>query len=156
MSVEVVERAKEHFGKLVEKQLARVERMREAPDWLDFSEAKPIVVGIIGGDGIGPYIAQEARWVMEELLKEEIADGKVELVDIEGLTIERRAEENAPIPPAVLEDIKKCHVTLKGPTTTPRKGDPWPNIESANVAMRKELDLFANVRPVRVLSLIHI
>ena len=35
----------------------------------------------------------------------------------------------------------------RGPTTTPRKGDPWPNVESANVAMRKGLDLFANVRP---------
>jgi isocitrate dehydrogenase (NAD+) len=41
-------------------------------------------------------------------------------------------------------------VILKGPTTTPRKGDPWPNIESANVAMRRALDLFANVRPVTV------
>ena len=41
---------------------------------------------------------------------------------------------------------------LKGPTTTPKAGDPWPNIESANVAMRKELDLFANVRPVKVPS----
>ncbi|KKM98009.1 hypothetical protein LCGC14_1162400, partial [marine sediment metagenome] len=35
-------------------------------------------------------------------------------------------------------------------TTTPRKGDKWPNIESANVTMRRELDLFANVRPVKV------
>jgi isocitrate dehydrogenase (NAD+) len=39
---------------------------------------------------------------------------------------------------------------LKGPTHTPEQGDGWPNIESANVAMRKELDLFANVRPVRI------
>ena len=50
----------------------------------------------------------------------------------------------------VMEELKKCHVILKGPTTTPRKGDPWPNVESANVAMRKGLDLFANVRPVKV------
>ncbi|MBU0650994.1 isocitrate/isopropylmalate dehydrogenase family protein, partial [bacterium] len=42
------------------------------------------------------------------------------------------------------------HVILKGPTTTPQSGDKWPNIESANVAMRRELDLFANVRPVKV------
>jgi isocitrate dehydrogenase (NAD+) len=54
------------------------------------------------------------------------------------------------IPDDVLEEIKKCHVVLKGPTTTPRKGDPWPNIESCNVAMRRYLDLFANVRPVKV------
>ncbi|MCH7921574.1 MAG: isocitrate/isopropylmalate dehydrogenase family protein [Nitrospinae bacterium] len=150
MSVDVIERAKEHFGRLMELQLARVERIKQAPDWLDFSAVSPIIVGIIGGDGIGPYIAKEARWLLEELLKEEISNGKVELRDVEGLTIERRAEVGKPIPDEVLEDIKKCHVTLKGPTTTPRKGDPWPNIESANVALRKELDLFANVRPVKV------
>ncbi|MDV2479908.1 MAG: isocitrate/isopropylmalate family dehydrogenase [bacterium] len=150
MSVDVIERAKEHFGGLLELQLARVDRIKQAPDWLDFSTVSPIIVGIIGGDGIGPYIAKEARWLLEELLKEEISNGKVELRDVEGLTIERRAEVGKPIPDEVLEDIKKCHVTLKGPTTTPRKGDPWPNIESANVALRKELDLFANVRPVRV------
>ncbi|MCH6567372.1 MAG: isocitrate/isopropylmalate dehydrogenase family protein [Nitrospinae bacterium] len=150
MSVDVIERAKEHFGRLLELQLARVDRIKQAPDWLDFSTVSPIIVGIIGGDGIGPYIAKEARWLLEELLKEEISNGKVELRDVEGLTIERRAEVGKPIPDEVLEDIKKCHVTLKGPTTTPRKGDPWPNIESANVALRKELDLFANVRPVKV------
>ena len=150
MSVDVIERAKEHFGGLLELQLARVDKIKQAPDWLDFSTVSPIIVGIIGGDGIGPYIAKEARWLLEELLKEEISNGKVELRDVEGLTIERRAEVGKPIPDEVLEDIKKCHVTLKGPTTTPRKGDPWPNIESANVALRKELDLFANVRPVRV------
>jgi len=54
------------------------------------------------------------------------------------------------IPDDVLVELKKCHVLLKGPTTTPRKGDKWPNIESANVTMRRELDLFANVRPVKV------
>ncbi len=150
MSAEVIERAKEHFGRLVEQQLARVERLKQAPDWLDFSGVEPLIVGIIGGDGIGPQIAKEARWMLEALLADEVAAGKVELRDIEGLTIERRAEVEKAIPDEVLEDIKKCHVTLKGPTTTPRKGDPWPNIESANVAMRKELDLFANVRPVRV------
>jgi isocitrate dehydrogenase (NAD+) len=51
-----------------------------------------------------------------------------------------------------MEELKACHVILKGPTTTPRAGDPWPNIESANVAMRKALDLFANLRPVKIPS----
>ena len=54
------------------------------------------------------------------------------------------------IPDDVLAEIKDCHVTLKGPTHTPEQGDGWPNLESANVAMRKELDLFANIRPVRI------
>lgn len=150
MSSDAINQAKEHFGKLLEAQFARVERIKAQAEWTDYAALKPVIVGILGGDGIGPFIAQESRWVLNELLKEEIAAGKVELRDIEGLTIERRAAEGCAIPPAVLEEIKQCHVTLKGPTTTPRKGDPWPNIESANVAMRKELDLFANVRPVRI------
>ena len=66
------------------------------------------------------------------------------------MTIENRARHKQAIPDDILAELKKCHVILKGPTTTPRAGDPWPNIESANVAMRKELDLFANVRPVQV------
>jgi len=88
--------------------------------------------------------------VLTYLLKEPIAAGEIEVRDIEGLTIENRAAQHKAIPDDVLEEMKKCHVILKGPTTTPRAGDPWPNIESANVAMRKELDLFANVRPVKV------
>jgi len=127
-----------------------VEAIKHAQDWIDYSKVKPIIVGFLGGDGIGPYITNEAKRVLGELLKDELASKKVEFRVIEGLTIEKRVEEMRPIPVDVLAEIKKCHVTIKGPTTTPKKGDPWPNIESANVAMRKELDLFANVRPVRV------
>lgn len=76
--------------------------------------------------------------------------GKIVFKNIEGLTIENRVAANKAIPDDVLEELKKCDVILKGPTTTPQAGDPWPNIESANVAMRKELDLFANIRPVKV------
>jgi isocitrate dehydrogenase (NAD+) len=150
MDVAAIERAKEHFGKLLERQLARVERMKKDEGWVDYSKLKPVIVGILGGDGIGPYIAAEAQRVLEFLLADELKSGKVEFRVIEGLTIENRAKVKKAIPDDVLAEIKKCHVTLKGPTTTPRKGDPWPNVESANVAMRKELDLFANVRPVRV------
>jgi isocitrate dehydrogenase (NAD+) len=150
MNAEAIGKAKEHFAKIIEEQLARVERMKAGADWTDYAKLKPIIVGVIGGDGIGPFIAKEARRVLEFMLKEEVASGKVEIRDIEGLTIEKRAEVGKAVPDDVLEEIKKCHVTLKGPTTTPRKGDPWPNIESANVAMRRYLDLFANVRPVKV------
>jgi len=124
--------------------------MKREEDWIDFSTLSPIVIGVCGGDGIGPMISRQAERVLEHLLRTEKATGKVEFRTIEGLTIERRAEVGKPIPDDVLSELKKCHVILKGPTTTPRKGDPWPNIESANVAMRKELDLFANVRPVKV------
>ena len=76
--------------------------------------------------------------------------GKIEFRNIEGLTIENRIAKMQPIPDDVLAELKKCHVILKGPTTTPQAGDGLPNIESANVAMRKALDLFANLRPVRI------
>ncbi len=150
MDNSAIEKAKEYFGQIVEEQLNRVEALKKAQDWIDYTKVKPIIIGIIGGDGIGPYIAAEARRVLEFILQEEVKSGKVELRNIEGLTIENRAEQNKSIPDDVLEEIKKCHVTLKGPTTTPRKGDPWPNIESCNVSMRRYLDLFANVRPVKV------
>lgn len=142
--------AKEHFGRLLEEQIERVSRVKESKDWTDYKSLDPLILGVIGGDGIGPAIADASEWLLRELLKEPIASGRIKIRNIEGLTIERRAEVGRAIPEDVLEEIRQCHVTLKGPTTTPRKGDPWPNVESANVAMRKELDLFANVRPVRV------
>lgn len=145
-----IEVAKEHFAKLLQEQLERIEQMKKAEDWMDYAKLKPILIGIIGGDGIGPYITKEAQRVLEFLLKKEIADGKVQLTVIEGLTIENRAKVMKTIPDDVLAEIKKCHVLLKGPTFTPKKGDKWPNLESANVAMRRILDLFANVRPVKV------
>lgn len=150
MDKAAIDRAKEHFGKLLEDQMKRMERVKAMPDWIDYSKIKPIKIGIIAGDGIGPFIAKESRRVLEFLLKDEVKNGKVVIHDIEGLTIENRAACKKAIPDDVLAEIRKFHVSLKGPTTTPRKGDPWPNIESCNVALRKELDLFANVRPVRV------
>lgn len=150
MDTSAIEKAKEYFGEIVEEQLKRVEALKQAEDWVDYSQISPIIIGIIGGDGIGPFIAKEARRVVEFMLQEELKEGKVELRNIEGLTIENRAAQNISIPDDILEEIKKCHLILKGPTTTPRRGDPWPNIESCNVSMRRYLDLFANVRPVKV------
>jgi len=150
MDSEAIEKAKIEFGQIIEEQLQRVEEMKKPQEWIDYEKTKPIIIGIIGGDGIGPYIAEESRKILEFILKEEISTGKVEVRNIEGLTIENRARQMKSIPDDVLAEIKKCHVTLKGPTTTPRKGDEWPNIESCNVSMRRYLDLFANVRPVRV------
>ena len=145
-----IDAAKSHFANLIEQQLNRVESMKKGREWVDYRSLRPIIIGICGGDGIGPFIAEQAQRVLEFLLKEQHGAGMVEFRIIEGLTIEKRAEVSKAIPDDVLEELKKCHVILKGPTTTPRKGDPWPNVESANVAMRKELDLFANVRPVKV------
>jgi len=140
----------EKFAALIEAQLARVERMKAQKEFVNYEKLDKIIIGVCGGDGIGPIITGEAQRVLTFLLKEEVEAGKVEFKVIDGLTIENRVAANKAIPDDVLAEIKSCHVILKGPTTTPKAGDPWPNIESANVAMRKELDLFANVRPVKV------
>ncbi|WP_369425392.1 isocitrate/isopropylmalate family dehydrogenase [Methanothrix sp.] len=149
---EAIDRAKEHFGRLLEEQLARVEQMKAAGGWVDYSSLKPLIIGYVDGDGIGPYITGEAIRVLQSLLRDEIERGDVELRKIGGLSIEERARAMKALPDDALEALKKCHVILKGPLTTPKKGDPWPNLESANVAMRRELDLFANVRPVSIPS----
>ena len=150
MSKELIESAKNKFGIIIEEQLKRVEEMKTSVEETDFSSISPIIIGICFGDGIGEIISKHAETVLKHILKNEVNNKKVTFKDIAGLTIENRAAQKKAIPDDVLEEIKSCHVILKGPTTTPQKGDQWPNIESANVAMRRYLDLFANVRPVRI------
>jgi isocitrate dehydrogenase (NAD+) len=140
----------DRFQKLVESQKERVKAMKEQGDFIDYGKLDKLIIGVCGGDGIGPAITAQARRVLEHILSDDIRRGKVEFRNIDNLTIEYRAKVMKAIPDDVLKELKKCHVILKGPTTTPKKGDEWPNIESANVAMRKALDLFANVRPVKV------
>ena len=141
---------KEQFETIIAQQLARIEDMKAGADFIDYKSLDKIIIGIIGGDGIGPAITKHAHKVLASLLADEVKKGKVEFRIIDGLTIENRSAVQKAIPDDVLEEIKQCHVLLKGPTTTPRAGDKWGNVESANVAMRKALDLFANVRPVSI------
>lgn len=150
IDTQAIKRAKEHFGTVIAEQLERVERMKLAGDWTNYAELDPVIIGIVGGDGIGPFICQHAHRILEFLLQDAVKSGKIEFRVIDGLTIENRAAVMKAIPDDVLAALKECHVILKGPTTTPKKGDQWPNIESANVSMRRALDLFANVRPIRV------
>ena len=152
MESKKVKKAQDYFGKLIEKQLKRVEKIKVKKDFIDYTNISTIIVGFIYGDGIGSYISKETQRVLKVLLVNELNSKKIVFKNIKGLTIENRAKVNKAIPDKVLKEIKKCHVTLKGPTTTPRKGDEWPNIESANVALRKELDLFANIRPIKVIK----
>lgn len=139
-----------HFEALVREQYERSDRIKADKDFIDYDKLDKIIIGVCGGDGIGPIITKESARVLEYMLADDVKAGKVEFRVIDGLTIENRVAANKAIPDDVLEELKKCHVILKGPTTTPQAGDPWPNIESANVAMRKALDLFANMRPVKV------
>ena len=140
----------EKFRKILEKQLVRVEDMKSQGDFTDYAALDVIKIGICGGDGIGPTISHEAERVLKFILKKEEEAGRVKFITIDGLTIENRIAHGKAIPDDVMAELKACDVILKGPTTTPQKGDGMPNIESANVAMRKALDLFANIRPVKV------
>lgn len=145
-----IKNAVEAFEKLLREQGDRVDFIKSEGGFTDFSTKEKIRVGVCGGDGIGPFITKASADVLKYVLRDEVAAGKVEFLDIEGLTLENRLKHMKPIPDDVLEQLKTCDVILKGPTTTPQAGSGMPNIESANVAMRKALDLFANVRPVRI------
>lgn len=150
MTEENLQAALKKFEELVCEQSARSDRIKAEKDFIDYEKLDKIIIGVCGGDGIGPIITKESARVLEYILADDVKNGKVEFRTIDGLTIENRVKVMKAIPDDVLEELKACHVILKGPTTTPQAGDPWPNIESANVAMRKALDLFANVRPVKV------
>ena len=138
------------FRAILEKQLTRVEDMKSQGDFTDYATIPTIKIGVCGGDGIGPIITKEAARVLKFMLSDLVEAGKVSFTDIDGLTIENRIAHGKAIPDDVMAELKACDIILKGPTTTPQKGDGMPNIESANVAMRKALDLFANIRPVKV------
>ena len=127
--------AAEKFKKILEGQLRRVEDMKAQGDFVDYSALDTIKIGVCGGDGIGPIICAEARRVLEYLLSDLTASGKIQFVDIEGLTLENRIAAGKGIPDDVMAQLKACHIILKGPTTTPQKGSGMPNIESANVAI---------------------
>ncbi len=149
---EQIKQSTAKFEALIREQNERNERIKSVKDFTDFSKLDKIIIGVCGGDGIGPIITKEAARVLKFLLAEDVESGKIVFKYIDGLTIENRIAHMQPIPDEVLEELKACDVILKGPTTTPQQGDGMPNIESANVAMRKALDLFANVRPVKIPS----
>jgi len=140
----------EKFRKILEGQLKRIEDMKAQGDFTDYAAIDTIRIGVCGGDGIGPIITREAARVLEFMLSDLVESGKVKFINIEGLTLENRIAHMKAIPDDVMAELKSCDIILKGPTTTPQKGSGMPNIESANVAMRKALDLFANIRPVKV------
>ena len=150
MYEEKISGAVKAFESLLKAQLERNDRIKATKDFTDYAKLDKIVIGVCGGDGIGPVITAESARVLKYMLADEVKSGKIEFRNIDGLTIENRIAHMQAIPDDVLAELKECDVILKGPTTTPQAGDGLPNIESANVAMRKALDLFANVRPVRI------
>jgi isocitrate dehydrogenase (NAD+) len=98
----------------------------------------PHAVTLIPGDGTGPEIAEATCRVLE-------ATGVQFEWDVRQAGAETLAKQGTVLPDEVIESIKRTHVGLKGPITTPiGKGQ-----RSANVTLRKRLDLYANLRPAR-------
>lgn len=147
---EEIRAAQEKLAALIRSDFARIDRMKADEEVTDFSKLDKIVIGVMPGDGIGPLIMKQALRVLNTMLAPEIASGKIEIRIIEGMTIERRAELGESLPADVLDACKQCDVLIKGPFVTPRAGDPWPNLVSANSLLRRGLDLFAAVRPIKI------
>ena len=145
-----IKAAQEKLADLIRSDFARIERMKADQEVTDFSKLETITVGVMPGDGIGPIIMEQALRILNDLLAPEITSGKVKIRIIEGMTIERRAELNESLPEDVLAACKECNVLIKGPFVTPRAGDPWPNLVSANSLLRRNLELFAAVRPIKI------
>ncbi len=142
--------AQQKFGELIQSEFERIERMKADKEVKDFSKLEKIKVGVLPGDGIGPIIMKQALRVLDALMGKEIESGRLEVREIEGMTIENRAAKLQSLPDEVFEEVKKCDVILKGPMVTPRAGEPWPNLVSANSLLRRGLELFAAVRPIRI------
>lgn len=147
---ESIAKAQQAFGELIRQDYQRIDGMKKAQEPLDFSKLNKIIVGILPGDGIGPVIMPLALKVMEALVGDEIKSGKIEIRHIEGMTIENRVAQNNSLPQECLDEIRQCHVLLKGPMVTPRAGDGLPNLVSANSLLRRSLDLYAAVRPIDI------
>ncbi|MEM9423360.1 MAG: isocitrate/isopropylmalate family dehydrogenase [Spirochaetota bacterium] len=143
-----IEQAVAKFRTLLKEQQLRARQIQLRNQDLDFAALRCIRIAMVGGDGIGPALLQHAGRVLQTLLRKEISAGNIELVEVGGLTLENRLECGCSVPEAVLEQIQSCPVLLKGPTATPQVGQGVKNLESANVTLRRELDLFANVRPI--------
>ncbi len=147
---ENVKQAQEKFGALIENESKRIQRMKESQELTDFKNKEKIVIGIMPGDGVGPILMEQALRVLNELTGEEIKNGKIEVRTIEGMTIENRVAKMESLPADIIPEIKACDVLVKGPMVTPRAGDGLPNLVSANSLLRRELELFAAVRPIKI------
>ena len=106
--------AQQQFGELIKSELERIERMKLDTEIKDFSKLYSITVGILPGDGVGPILMKQALRVLEDLMAPEIASGRLVIRQIEGMTIERRADLMQSLPDDVFQACKECDVLVRG------------------------------------------
>lgn len=145
MELADIKRAQEIFGELLAGQTERIERMKSAGAAPDYERMEKIIIGVIPGDGIGPIIMEQALRIVRYLLEEPITSGRIDIRMVPGLSVAERAKAMKSIPDESLEVLKSCDVILKGPLdNTSTKGIP-----SSVAAIRRELELSVNLRPVK-------
>ncbi len=115
----------EKFEELVKEQLKRIEKLKNEPPATDFSKLDKIIIGFVDGDGIGPVIMRAARKVLDEILAEDVAQGRIEMRTIEGLTLENRAAKMETLPDDVLDQIKQCHALFEGSDDHSQRDDEY-------------------------------
>ncbi|MEO8751965.1 MAG: isocitrate/isopropylmalate family dehydrogenase [Casimicrobiaceae bacterium] len=104
------------------------------------NSANPIPATLIPGDGVGPEITDAVVTILDALgapFAWDIQQGGMAAIDATG----------DPLPPALLDSIRRTRLALKGPLTTPVGG----GFRSVNVRLREEFKLYANLRPARTL-----
>ena len=79
-----INEAVEQFRSILTEQIARQRKMEQDNDYTDYSALDKIIIGVCGGDGSGPVITAQAARILEYLLRDEIAAGKVVIKNIEG------------------------------------------------------------------------
>ena len=72
----MTENTRAAFEKIVELQLARVEAMKKEQDFIDYQALKPLIIGVCGGDGIGPAITPQGQRVLDHLLQQGTAKAR--------------------------------------------------------------------------------
>jgi len=140
----LIEEATEHFKNLLEELVDRADKISLVNRSIDFTKVALLNIGWTGGDGIGPKIMFHALRVLKLVLAKEIEEGKVALHFIKGLSIQSRIEASKALTNDALATIKECHFILKPGLTTVK------DLESANVAMRRDLNLDTCIRKAKV------
>ena len=148
VDVKAIERAKEHFGRILEEQLRRVEEMRSAQDWIDYGRLKVIKIGVCGGDGIGPEVMAEVKKIIGWMGAKRGIRFDVSEDLVGGCAYDAHG---TPLTDATMAKAQEADAVLLGAVGGPK----WDNLpfekkpERGLLRLRKDLGLFANLRPAK-------
>lgn len=114
-----IDNAVEQFRHLMEGQLARAKRIKEEKDFVDYQNLDTIVIGICGGDGIGPIITKESERDLAFLLKDEVASGKLNSKKLTDLLLKTVQNASKQFLMTYLKSSRLATLFLKAPQPLP-------------------------------------